>query len=317
METTPSFFSLFFAILPLFMIGILGVYFRKHGGMAIHADETILWLLINLFTPCLIVDSFLGNKALDNLGNIVVAPILGFSTVIIGIVVSAIAAQFLGLGKRGQDRTFIACVSLYNYGYIPIPIILLFFSKEILGMLFVYNVGLELAMWTVGYIVLTGKVSLAGSLKKAVTPPLAAIVLSLIANAWFTENPLPASLARVIHMIGQATIPMAMLLVGATVYDHSLSLKTIHPVKPILAAIFLRLFLIPLSFVAMAFFLPIPQSLKIVLCVQAGMPSAVLPIVLVRMYGGDLHLAVRIIVATSVLCLLTLPAWLAFSLGRV
>ena len=316
MENVPTFMSLFFAILPLFLVGVLGVYFRKHGGMAIHADETMLWLLINLFTPCLIVDSFLGNKALDDLGNLIIAPILGFSTVIIGIVIASIASQCLGFTKKEQQRTFIACVSLYNYGYIPIPIILLFFSKEILGMLFVYNVGLEIAMWTLGYIALTGKVSFAGSLQRVITPPLVAIVASLAANAWFVDNPLPISLARVIHMIGQATIPIALLLVGAIIYDHSSSLRSTDQLKPVFAGIILRLFLIPLIFVAMATYLPIPESLKIVLCVQAGMPSAVLPIVLVRLYGGDIHLAIRIIVSTSVLCLLTLPAWLALSLGR-
>ncbi len=284
--------------------------------MAIHADETILWLLINLFTPCLIVDSFLGNEALDNLSNLIIAPILGFSTVIIGIILSSVCAQFLGFAKREQERTFVACVSLYNYGYIPIPIIMLFFSKEILGMLFVYNVGLEIAMWTLGYIALTGKVSLRGSLKRVFTPPLIAIVISLAVNAWFNENPLPFSLARIIHMIGQATIPMALLLVGATVYDHISSFKNLDAIKPVAAGVLLRLFFIPLIFVAMAFYLPIPESLKVVLCVQAGMPSAVLPIVLVRLYGGDLQLAIRIIVATSVLCLITLPAWLSFALGR-
>ena len=182
MDVAPSFLNLFFAVIPLFFVGLLGVYFRKHGGMAIHADETILWLLINLFTPCLIVDSFLGNEALDKLSNLIIAPILGFSTVIIGIILSSVCAQFLGFAKREQERTFVACVSLYNYGYIPIPIIMLFFSKEILGMLFVYNVGLEIAMWTLGYIALTGKVSLRGSLKRVFTPPLIAIVISLAVN---------------------------------------------------------------------------------------------------------------------------------------
>ncbi len=316
MDVAPSFLNLFFAVIPLFFVGLLGVYFRKHGGMAIHADETILWLLINLFTPCLIVDSFLGNEALDKLSNLIIAPILGFSTVIIGIILSSVCAQFLGFAKREQERTFVACVSLYNYGYIPIPIIMLFFSKEILGMLFVYNVGLEIAMWTLGYIALTGKVSLRGSLKRVFTPPLIAIVISLAVNAWFNENPLPFSLARIIHMIGQATIPMALLLVGATVYDHISSFKNLDAIKPVAAGVLLRLFFIPLIFVAMAFYLPIPESLKVVLCVQAGMPSAVLPIVLVRLYGGDLQLAIRIIVATSVLCLITLPAWLSFALGR-
>jgi predicted permease len=314
MEMPPTFFELFFAIIPLFLVGVMGFYFRKHGGMLIHADETILWLLLNLFTPCLIIDSFLGNKSLDNIGNLISAPILGFCTVVIGIVSTRIAGHFLHLNKKQQQGSFDLTVALYNYGYIPIPIILLFFGKDVLGMLFVYNVGMELSLWTLGFLVLTGHSSLKESLKRAINPPLLAIVLSLIANAYFLENPLPLSLARVIHMIGQATIPMALLLVGATIFDHAPSIRTLRPLKPVVAGVALRLLILPAIFVAMAYLLPVPPQLKTVLCVQAGMPSAVLPIVLIRQYGGDLQLAIRIIVATSVLCLLTMPAWISLAL---
>ena len=314
MQVPPTFFELLFAIIPLFLVGVMGFYFRKHGGMLTHADETILWLLLNLFTPCLIIDSFLGNESLDNLGNLIVAPILGFCTVLIGIVCTRLVGNWLGFQKREQQATFDLTVSLYNYGYIPIPIILLFFGKDVLGMLFVYNVGMELSLWTLGFLILTGHTSLKDSLKRAITPPLIAIVLSLIANAYFNENPLPLSLARIIHMIGQATIPMALLLVGATIFDHFPILRTLRPIKPVVAGVVLRLLIIPIFFVAMAYLLPIPPQLKTVLCVQAGMPSAVLPIVLIRQYGGDLQLAIRIIVATSVLCLITMPAWLSLAL---
>jgi predicted permease len=225
-----------------------------------------------------------------------------------------ITGHFLHLNKKQQQGTFDLTVSLYNYGYIPIPIILLFFGKDVLGMLFVYNVGMELSLWTLGFLVLTGHSSFKESVKRAITAPLLAIVLSLIANAYFLENPLPLSLARVIHMIGQATIPMALLLVGATIFDHAPSIRTLRPLKPVVAGVALRLLILPAIFVAMAYLLPIPPQLKTVLCVQAGMPSAVLPIVLIRQYGGDLQLAIRIIVATSVLCLLTMPAWLSLAL---
>ena len=92
--------------------------------------------------------------------------------------------------------------------------------------------------------------------------------------------------------------------------------KCVEP-EMVLAGIILRLLVIPSTFVAMASLLPISGDLKTVLYIQAGMPSAVLPIVLVRQYGGDLQLAIRIIVSTSVLCLLTMPAWLSLVLGTV
>ena len=314
MDVSPTFFELFFAILPLFLVGVMGFYFRKHGAMCIHADETVLWLLLNLFVPCLIIDSFLGNASLDNLRNLLVAPILGFCTVVIGIICTRIVGPFLHFHEKGQQGTFDLSVALYNYGYIPIPIILLFFGKDVLGMLFVYNVGMELSLWTLGLMALRGHTSFWESLKKAINPPLIAVAVSLVANAFFLENPLPLSLARLIHMTGQATIPVALLLVGATIFDNFPSIRTLHPLKPVVAGVVLRLLVIPAIFVAMAYLLPIPPSLRTVLCVQAGMPSAVLPAVLVRQYGGDLQMSVRIIVATSILCLITMPTWISLAL---
>ena len=314
MEVPPTFFELFFAIIPLFCIGVLGFYFRKHGGMCAHADATILWLLLNLFAPCLIIDSFLGNKGLDNFGSVVMAPLLGFGTVLVGIACTRLVGRFLDFREEGQQGTFDLSVALYNYGYIPIPIILLFFGNDVLGMLFVYNVGMEISLWTVGVLLLAGRASLRETLKRIINPPLIAIFLCLIANAYFLENPLPLSLARLVHMMGQATVPMALLLVGATIFDNFSSIRVLRPFKPVAAGILLRLLVIPAIFVAMAYLLPIPPSLKTVLCVQAGMPSAVLPAMLVRQHGGDLSMAVRIIVATSILSLITMPAWLSFVL---
>ena len=170
MDVPPTFFELFFAIVPLFFVGMLGFYFRKHGGMCVHADATILWLLLNLFAPCLIIDSFLGNASLDNLGNLLVAPLLGFGTVVVGLVCTRVVGRFLHFSESGQQGTFDLSVALYNYGYIPIPIILLFFGKDVLGMLFVYNVGMELSLWTLGLLALTGHTLPQGELEEGHQP---------------------------------------------------------------------------------------------------------------------------------------------------
>jgi malate permease and related proteins len=56
------------------------------------------------------------------------------------------------------------------------------------------------------------------------------------------------------------------------------------------------------------------MELKQVLVVEAGMPSAVLPIVLARHYGGAPGTALRIALSTSLLALVTLPLWISFGL---
>jgi predicted permease len=313
MQHAPTFFQIFFALLPLFGVASMGAWFRQKEVMDASADATILWLVIHVFTPALIIDSVVGKPALEDIQILVAAPFLGYATVLIGVWLSKIGARFAKFNTEEQLRTFVTCVSLYNYGYVAIPVIIMFFNHDVLGMLFLFNTGVEFAMWTIGVLGLTGKVSLKESCKRLLTPPVAALFFSVMVNAYFVENPFPVSWARVIHMLGQATIPMALLLVGATIFDHGPIVRQIKPLRPIIVGSVLRLFIIPATFVLLSIILPIPVSLKTVLCVQAGMPSAVLPIIFVRKYGGDLQLAIRIITATSIFCLFTMPLWLSIA----
>ena len=311
-----SLFSLFCMLLPLFSLAFLGAWFRSKRFMDEKADTTLFWLVVNFFTPCLITDAVLGNKALSNIENLVTAPLLGYGTVLLGIIFSKLFSRRLHFDRKDQERTFTTCVALYNYGYIPIPIVLLFFDKEVLGILLLFNAGLDLALWTAGFLMLAGHKSLKEGFQHLLTPPLLAIVLSIAVNLFLGENPLPLGVSRIVHMVGQGTIPVALLLIGAMVFDHAPIIRSISPLRPVIYALLLRLLFLPALFVLLALFLPLSPELKMVLCIQAGMPSAVVPIILVRQYGGDLSLAIRIVVATSVVCIITMPLWflLAFSM---
>lgn len=308
-----SFFTLLSTLVPLFFLTFLGAVFRSRRYLDEKADATLFWLIVNMFTPCLIIDAILGNRALHTLSNVLIAPVLGFGTVLLGIVFAKLISKRIAFDKKEQERTFTTCVALYNYGYLPIPIVMLFFDKEVLGILLLFNAGLDFALWTAGYLMLSAHGSLKDGLKHLINPPLVAIVGAVFLNLLLGENPLPLGVARIIHMIGQATIPVALLLTGAMVFDHAPVVRTVSPLRPILYALGLRLLFLPALFVLLALFLPISNELKIVLCVQAAMPSAVIPIILVRQYGGDVTLAIRIVVATSVVAVFTMPIWLSLA----
>ena len=61
--------------------------------------------------------------------------------------------------------------------------------------------------------------------------------------------------------------------------------------------------------------LPLPLELRRVLVLQAAMPAAMFPVVMAKYYGGDPATAVRIVLATSLAALLTIPLWLGFGLA--
>ena len=79
-----------------------------------------------------------------------------------------------------------------------------------------------------------------------------------------------------------------------------------------LLGIGIRLGIMPALILLMA--IPTDPALHAVLVVQAAMPSAVFPIVLAKLHGGDMPTALRVVLGTSIVGLVTIPLWLTFGL---
>ena len=59
---------------------------------------------------------------------------------------------------------------------------------------------------------------------------------------------------------------------------------------------------------------PISPELKKVLVIQAAMPAAVFPIILTKQYGGDTETAVRIVITTTLISIVSIPPVIVFGL---
>jgi predicted permease len=68
--------------------------------------------------------------------------------------------------------------------------------------------------------------------------------------------------------------------------------------------------LLPVLFLVLARALPVSVELKRVMVIEAAMPAAVFSILMARQYGGDPATAMRVVVATSITGLVTIPLWL-------
>lgn len=75
--------------------------------------------------------------------------------------------------------------------------------------------------------------------------------------------------------------------------------------------------MLPFLFILAAKYLPATIELKRVLVLQAAMPAAIFPIAMARHYGGDVRLAMRVVFATSLAGLVTIPLWIRWGLQMV
>jgi malate permease and related proteins len=152
----------------------------------------------------------------------------------------------------------------------------------------------------------------AGAAKSSIRPASLGILLNIAGIAPFVPN----FVTQAVGLLGAAAVPVGLLLVGAITADHLAEARWRDGHAPLLAAGILRAVLAPAVVVAAAALLPLSIELKRVLIVEAAMP-AMFSIVVTRDHDGDGPLAVRLVIATSLIAFVAVPFWLAIGLGLI
>lgn len=309
-----NFLTLLAAVAPVFLIVGAGYGIRRIEWLTAEADASLLRVVVNLLFPCLILDTILGNEALRQAGNLLLAPAAGFGTVVLGFSVAWLAAPLFGLREDKARRTFSFTTGLYNYGYIPLPLVAKLFDQQTTAVLFLHNVGVETALWSAGLVLISGR-SPEHPLRRILNVPVLTIAAAVALHFAGGHAWLPAWLLNAVHITGAAAIPMGLILTGATFCDQARHVSLRGSIRDSLGACLLRLGVLPILMLAAARWLPCSAELRHVMLIQAAMPCALIPVILAKHYGGDPAMALRIILCTSAAGLLTIPWWIQFGLS--
>jgi predicted permease len=310
-----NFFDILVHTLPVFLMVGVGYLTRYLGVITEEAEKSVMRLVVNVLYPCFILSKIPGNQSLQQVSVVGLALSAGFLLTLSGLIVSRLIGAGLKISKKDGLNTFCVATAIQNYGFIPIPLIAALFPEsadQTLGVLFVHNLGLELAMWTVCIVLLSGTAS--GALKRLINGPTIAITVGLVLNFTGFHQWIPSVADKAIQDLGNCTIPISLVLVGAAlasvISSHKLELNP----KIIFSSLLVRFAIMPIAFIAVAALMTGSQELQRVLIVEAAMPAAIFPIVLAKHYGGKPSVAVQICLATSIISLILTPAWLLLGL---
>jgi predicted permease len=314
-------------VLPIFLIMAVGAVVRNVGVLDERADRSLLDLAVHLLLPCLILDHLIASEALRQPRNLLLGPLLGFVITAGAIFFSGLVARGFGLGANAA-RTFRFVNGISNYGYIPVPLMAVLYSANALAVLFLYNLGVEMAFWLVGFAPFMGHAPLR-DWRRTLTSPVRAVLAGVTINlltahfGLLLDAPTLAAAAwgwpvkvalDVVHLIGLCSIPVALLVIGATMADFWRDFHSSSGAGVMALAVVVRNGIVPLAMVVMAWALPVSLELKQTLVVQAAMPAGVLPLLLARHNGGDVPVALQVIFSTSAAAILTLPLWIHFGM---
>lgn len=292
------------ATVPVYLTMLVGALVRRLGWLPREADAGIMNLSVKVLTPCLAFERIVGNPALNDGRQVLLNAAIGFALVLGSMSLCYAVAPLIGL-KRGEGaRTFAISTGLQNYGFVAIPVLeALFQNKLLVGVMFTFALGVELAMWTVGVGLLTGFAKAPWRL--ALNVPVIAILSSLVLHYLGVGPHVPELLHTLTGQLGACAIPISVVLIGASIYDLIGTERIRWNVA--LTAPVLRMAVLPLAFIAAGLWLPVTQDMKRILCVQASMPAAVFSVVLARHYGGHAATAVLVIVSTTIVSLCSAP----------
>lgn len=296
-------------IAPVFAIIAAGTGLRWRGILTPEAEHGIVGLVVKFLYPCLIIQALLRADNVRASPDVLLAPVVGFASITVGFLVCWLLGRALGL-KRGKGlRTFSFSAGIFNYGYIPIPLIQSMYGDNELAALFIHNVGVEFAIWTVGIAMLAGQ-SLREGLRKIVNPMVIALFVGLALNASGVRDSIPGLFTSVLGMLAACAIPLGLLAIGANLYEYLNTNESVWDAKDCLGGVLARLGILPALALLVVWLVPFSIELKRVLIIQAAMPAGIMPIVLAKHYGGQPIVAVRVVFATTLAGMLAMPLWI-------
>ncbi len=304
------------AVLPVFLLMGTGALLRRLRLLTPAGDSTLIALAISVTYPCFIIGHIVGNDSLRDPANVWVPMLCGAVFMIAGGAVAWLVAPIFGLKNGTVRRTFALACSVQNYGYLPIPILReIFPDQKWMGVLFVYTLGIEIVIWTLGVWIMNPHTKSAA--RNILNPVVLSIVIGLGLNflpwhEWSAPGAPGAwallSVQRTGHMLGECAIPIGLIVVGATLQDLLSQPGWHKDTGAAIGGIVMRLAILPALMLGALLIIPgTGQEFRNVIAVQAAMPAAVFPMIIARRYGGDEATAMRVMVITTLVSLITIP----------
>jgi predicted permease len=297
------------AVLPPFVLMFVGGLGRKFNCIPVEAEASLSRFIIRILYPCFIIHQVLGASEPVTMKEAWIAPVFGFLSISIGFGISHLIGQICGFEKR-ENRAFRFCCGIFNYGFFALPIASIVFGDFLIVKIILFNLGVEIAIWSVGVLLLT---SSGISLTKLLNPPALSVLFALVIQALGGRELIPQPLWTVLSMISACSIPFALMVIGSSFAGLLRNFRPSVGYRVEMGAICARNIAVPACFMLYAKWGWFPSGMDwmaFVLVVQAAMPAGVFALLVVKNYSESSEVGMRSILATMVGCIITLPAWI-------
>ena len=293
-------------MITLFAIVVVGYAAGKLGYLGGTFDKRLSKVVIDITCPALILSSAMTGELPDRQ---YILPLLLIS-VITYIVLTGIAYLLPRyLTKRIEDEGPVGFALMFgNVGFMGYPVVASIFGHEAIFYAAVLNVVNTFAVFTIGTMLITGKSEVEGSKfqkKVLYSTPMLAAYLTMAIVALRIDN-IPAFISQPLTMIGNITVPAALLIVGSSM-SH-LSPRAMLGNGTVYATTLFRLAILPIAIYYLCRALGFSEFVVNINTIVIAMPVATYGTILCLRHGKDTTFITEVTFITTLISMLTIPA---------
>ena len=286
----------------MFLIMLVGLFFRKKNLITAEGKKNLTDLVIYLILPCNIVKSFM--IEFDK-GTLLSFGMILLISVLIQVFCAILARLLYKKAPASHKPVLMYATVASNSGFLGNPVAEGVFGSMGLALASVYLIPQRIVMWSAGVSYFTKGSSKKDIFKRVVTHPcIIAVAVGFL--LMLSQLKLPSFLDAVLKDIGGCNTAMSMLVIGTILAD-------VKPRQLLDRSLFLfsglRLILLPVIVYAACLLCRIDPLVTGVSVLLTAMPAASTTAILAAKYEGDAVYASKCVVITTVLSLLTTPLW--------
>jgi hypothetical protein len=288
-------------ILAIILLILIGYLAKRIGLLKAEDSLTLNKIVINIAIPSLIFLAMF-NADLSNLKILLPVTLICIITGSLCGLLVYLFSRARGYSKKTK-WTLVGTSTLFNSGFLGYPIVLGIFGATGLVRAVFYDMGSTILFLSLGifFILIFGGKYTSIIKRTVLFPPLWGIILGILANILHL-NPgfIPLD---VLKYLSGAAIPLIMISLGLSL--EAGGLKNYFGAASFVTLT--RLIISPMIAILMVYILGLHGLEGTVTVVEAGMPAAMLSLVLAASYDLDVNAAAACIFLSTVMSMITLP----------
>lgn len=301
---------IFAQMLMLFAMMLTGYVIWKKEWFDENAYQKLSKIVVNILNPILVIYGVVGKDSKGD-PNLVLQNLAFVALFYIILILAGLLFVKIFRPAKSEQRLYRLMTIFPNVGFMGIPVISGIFGQESMIYIVLYMLGYNLILYTYGIVLARKAAEDAGAVtkkegsqwKRILNPGMIASVAAVM--IFLLKVSLPVPVVSFCDYMGNATIPLSMMLIGMSIAKADL--KRIFSNGRIYAYTIFKMLVIPILMTVLLRPFSVDPVVFGVFILQLSMPAGSIVTLIARESGADETLCTNGIVLTTLASILTIP----------